>query len=234
MPEFELNSDFQPTGDQPEAIMQLVNGLENGQRLQTLLGATGTGKTYTIANVIERVQKPTLVIAHNKTLAAQLYSEFREFFPKNAISFFVSYYDYYQPEAYVPRHDLYIEKEVDQDKRQQEIRYGPAKEAHKHAYIIANRILMGGRVDADRDCYEIGKEQGEGGNRDRESNAVTDHPVDGLFVRDFENGWVVYNRSGSTQSISFEENVSALTNEKIATSHEVSNYDGDIFLKVVE
>jgi excinuclease ABC subunit B len=113
MPEFKLESDFQPTGDQPDAIKSLVSGLESNQHYQTLLGATGTGKTFTIAQVIEATQRPTLVIAHNKTLAAQLYSEFREFFPKNAVSYFVSYYDYYQPEAYVPRHDLYIEKETD-------------------------------------------------------------------------------------------------------------------------
>ncbi|MDX1662258.1 MAG: excinuclease ABC subunit UvrB [Candidatus Promineifilaceae bacterium] len=112
MPNFELVSDFQPTGDQPTAIVELVDGVESGQRFQTLLGATGTGKTYTAAKVIEATGKPTLVIAHNKTLAAQLYSEFKEFFPNNAVSYFVSYYDYYQPEAYVPRHDLYIEKET--------------------------------------------------------------------------------------------------------------------------
>lgn len=112
MPKFQIASDYQPTGDQPEAIHQLINSIEDGQRFQTLLGATGTGKTFTIANVIQLTQRPTLVIAHNKTLAAQLYSEFREFFPKNAVSYFVSYYDYYQPEAYVPRHDLYIEKET--------------------------------------------------------------------------------------------------------------------------
>jgi excinuclease ABC subunit B len=112
MPEFDLHSPFQPMGDQPQAITSLVEGLERGDRYQTLLGATGTGKTYTIANVIQETQRPTLVLAHNKTLAAQLYSEFREFFPNNAVSYFVSYYDYYQPEAYVPRHDLYIEKET--------------------------------------------------------------------------------------------------------------------------
>jgi excinuclease ABC subunit B len=112
MPEFKLVSPFQPTGDQPQAIAKLTEGLNAGHRYQTLLGATGTGKTYAIAKVIENVQKPTLVIAHNKTLAAQLYSEFREFFPHNAVSYFVSYYDYYQPEAYVPRHDLFIEKET--------------------------------------------------------------------------------------------------------------------------
>jgi excinuclease ABC subunit B len=113
MPDLQLVSDFQPTGDQPEAIERLVAGLDDGHKFQTLLGATGTGKTYTIAKVIEATQRPALVIAHNKTLAAQLYSEFRDFFPNNAVSYFVSYYDYYQPEAYVPRHDLYIEKETD-------------------------------------------------------------------------------------------------------------------------
>ncbi|MFW6068428.1 MAG: DEAD/DEAH box helicase family protein, partial [Chloroflexota bacterium] len=112
MRRFELVSDFQPTGDQPQAIEELVRGIDDGHQCQTLLGATGTGKTFTVAEVIERVQKPTLVIAHNKTLAAQLYSEFKDFFPNNAVSYFVSYYDYYQPEAYVPRHDLYIEKET--------------------------------------------------------------------------------------------------------------------------
>ncbi len=113
MPEFKLRSVYQPTGDQPEAIEQLVAGLEKGNRHQVLLGATGTGKTFTIANVIARVQRPTLILAHNKTLAAQLYAEFKDFFPENAVEYFVSYYDYYQPEAYVPRHDLYIEKETE-------------------------------------------------------------------------------------------------------------------------
>jgi excinuclease ABC subunit B len=113
MQRFELVSDFQPLGDQPEAITKLVQGLEDGNQYQTLLGATGTGKTFTIAQVVQEVQRPTLVIAHNKTLAAQLYSEFRDFFPNNAVSYFVSYYDYYQPEAYVPRHDLFIEKETE-------------------------------------------------------------------------------------------------------------------------
>ena len=113
MPDFHLRSDFQPTGDQPQAIEQLVTGLKRGDKHQVLLGATGTGKTYTIANVVVQVQKPTLVMAHNKTLAAQLYAEFKDFFPDNAVEYFVSYYDYYQPEAYVARHDLYIEKETD-------------------------------------------------------------------------------------------------------------------------
>ncbi|MEN6393801.1 MAG: DEAD/DEAH box helicase family protein, partial [Anaerolineaceae bacterium] len=111
--DFKLVAPYKPTGDQPEAIDQLVDGIQKGYRNQVLLGATGTGKTFTIAAVIEKIQKPTLVMAHNKTLAAQLYAEFKEFFPENAVEYFVSYYDYYQPEAYVPRRDLYIEKDSD-------------------------------------------------------------------------------------------------------------------------
>src|SRR5256886_444541 len=111
MPEFKVEAPFQPTGDQPEAIDQLAEGLANGAKMQTLLGVTGSGKTYTVAKIIERVQKPTLVLAPNKTLAAQLFSEYKEFFPNNAVEYFVSYYDYYQPEAYIPRTDTYVEKE---------------------------------------------------------------------------------------------------------------------------
>ena len=112
MPEFKLVSDFQPTGDQPTAIEKLLEGIRQGYKHQTLLGATATGKTYVMAQIIEQVQRATLVMCHNKTLAAQLYAEFREFFPHNAVEYFVSYYDYYQPEAYMPRHDLYIEKDA--------------------------------------------------------------------------------------------------------------------------
>ncbi|CUH93611.1 excinuclease ABC subunit UvrB [Herbinix luporum] len=108
---FKLVSDFAPTGDQPEAISTLVEGFKSGNQCQTLLGVTGSGKTFTMANIIEQIQKPTLIIAHNKTLAAQLYGEFKEFFPENAVEYFVSYYDYYQPEAYVPSTDTYIEKD---------------------------------------------------------------------------------------------------------------------------
>ena len=109
--EFKLNAEFAPTGDQPEAIKALVEGFQSGNQCQTLLGVTGSGKTFTMANVIQQIQKPTLIIAHNKTLAAQLYGEFKEFFPENAVEYFVSYYDYYQPEAYVPSTDTYIEKD---------------------------------------------------------------------------------------------------------------------------
>ncbi len=109
---FKLQSAYTPAGDQPQAIDQLTQGLYDGERYQTLLGVTGSGKTFTIANVIQNVQKPTLVLTHNKTLVAQLYGEFKQFFPDNAVGYFVSYYDYYQPEAYMPVSDTYIEKDL--------------------------------------------------------------------------------------------------------------------------
>ncbi len=112
MPNFELIADYKPTGDQPEAIRQLTQGVLDGVPAQTLLGVTGSGKTYTIANVIKNINKPTLVLSHNKTLAAQLYGEFKSFFPNNAVEYYVSYYDYYQPEAYIPSTDTYIEKDL--------------------------------------------------------------------------------------------------------------------------
>ena len=111
--QFKLKSQFQPTGDQPTAIEKLTNSIQKGNDHQVLLGVTGSGKTFTMANVIQNIQKPTLIVSHNKTLAAQLYQEFRDFFPENAVSYFVSYYDYYQPEAYVPTTDTYIEKEAE-------------------------------------------------------------------------------------------------------------------------
>ncbi|MBA3985798.1 MAG: DEAD/DEAH box helicase family protein, partial [Flavobacteriales bacterium] len=109
---FKIVSDFKPSGDQPEAIDSLVKGLRSGEKYQTLLGVTGSGKTFTMANVMQAVQKPTLVLAHNKTLAAQLYSEFKQVFPENAVEYFVSYYDYYQPEAYIPSSGTFIEKDL--------------------------------------------------------------------------------------------------------------------------
>ena len=112
MKDFELISQYNPTGDQPEAIRQLTNGILNGEQAQVLLGVTGSGKTFTIANVIKNIGKPTLILSHNKTLAAQLYQEFKSFFPNNAVEYYVSYYDYYQPEAYIPSTGKYIEKEL--------------------------------------------------------------------------------------------------------------------------
>src|SRR6195256_3634920 len=110
--DFKLQAPFEPAGDQPEAIRALIDGLTRERKEQVLMGVTGSGKTFTMANVIQAVQKPTLVLSHNKTLAAQLYGEFKEFFPHNAVNYFVSYYDYYQPEAYIPQRDIYIEKDA--------------------------------------------------------------------------------------------------------------------------
>ena len=120
---FNLVSKFKPSGDQPQAIEKLVQGIEEGKKEQVLLGATGTGKTFTIANVIEKTNKPTLVLAHNKTLAGQLYSELKEIFPENRVEYFVSYYDYYQPEAYVPSSDTYIEKDSSINEEIDELRH---------------------------------------------------------------------------------------------------------------
>ena len=133
--EFKVVSDYKPTGDQPEAIRQLAEGIDNGERFQTLLGVTGSGKTFTMANVVERVQKPTLVLSHNKTLAAQLYGEFKQFFPENAVEYFVSYYDYYQPEAYIPTTDTYIEKDLSINKDIEKLR------------LSATSALLSGRRD---------------------------------------------------------------------------------------
>src|SRR6202022_2847687 len=110
MPEFKVEAPFVPTGDQKGAITKFTDGIQKGYEKQTLLGVTGSGKTFTVARIVEQIQKPTLVLAPNKTLAAQLYSEYKEFFPNNAVEYFVSYYDYYQPEAFIPRTDTYVEK----------------------------------------------------------------------------------------------------------------------------
>ena len=127
MPEFEIVADFKPMGDQPQAIENAVSGLNDGLRHQTLIGVTGSGKTFTMACIVEKVQRPTLVIAHNKTLAAQLATEFKEFFPNNAVEYFVSYYDYYQPEAYVPRSDTYIEKDADVNEELDKLRHAATR-----------------------------------------------------------------------------------------------------------
>lgn len=132
---FHLQSDYQPTGDQPQAIAKIVEGIENGQKYQTLLGVTGSGKTFTIANVINQVQRPTLILAHNKTLAAQLYMEFKEFFPDNAVEYFVSYYDYYQPEAYIASTGTYIEKDLSINEEVEKLR------------LAATASLLSGRRD---------------------------------------------------------------------------------------
>src|ERR1700694_3857835 len=134
---FKLRSDYKPQGDQPRAIAELTAGLKRGDRNQTLLGVTGSGKTFSIANVIHEVQRPTLVIAHNKTLAGQLYGEFKELFPDNAVEFFVSYYDYYQPEAYVPSSDTYIEKDSSINDEIDRLRH-----AATHSLLTRNDVLI--------------------------------------------------------------------------------------------
>ncbi len=153
---FDLHAPYEPTGDQPKAIAELVEGIHKGYQHQVLLGATGTGKTFTVANVIQQVQLPTLVMAHNKTLAAQLYAEFKEFFPNNAVEFFVSYYDYYQPEAYVPRRDLYIEKETDINEEIDRLRL-----AATTALMSRKDVIIVASVSA---IYGLGDPEAYGGN----------------------------------------------------------------------
>ena len=140
MPQFEIVSDFKMTGDQPQAVDKLVEGINKGFKQQTLLGVTGSGKTFTMANIVEKVQRPTLVMCHNKTLAAQLYSEFKEFFPNNAVEYFVSYYDYYQPEAYIPRTDTYIEKESEINEEIDKLRHAATKSlfSRRDTLIVAS------------------------------------------------------------------------------------------------
>jgi excinuclease ABC subunit B len=184
--EFKVVSDFQPTGDQPEAIRQLVKGINDRVVNQTLLGATGTGKTFTIAKVVEAVQRPTLVMAHNKTLAAQLYSEFRQFFPNNAVEYFVSYYDYYQPEAYIPRTDTYIEKDASINEEIDRLRLAATQAlfSRRDVLIVASVSAIYGLGDP----VEYGKvvvnlRQGEVRKRDR----VLRHLVDVYYDRnDYE------------------------------------------------
>ena len=146
---YRLHQPFPPAGDQPVAIGQLVEGVEDGLSFQTLLGVTGSGKTYTIANVIQQVQKPTLVMAHNKTLAAQLYGEFKAFFPNNAVEYFVSYYDYYQPEAYVPSSDTYIEKDASINEHIEQMRLSATKALleRKDVIIVATVSAIYGLGD---------------------------------------------------------------------------------------
>src|SRR5690242_9959456 len=140
MSKFKIKSEYGPAGDQPEAIKKLTEGVEKGLKKQTLFGVTGSGKTFTVANVIEKVQKPTLVIAHNKTLAAQLAQEYKEFFPENAVHYFVSYYDYYQPEAYISATDTYIEKEAQINEEIERLRHASTQAllTRKDVIIVAS------------------------------------------------------------------------------------------------
>ena len=183
---FKLVSDFKPTGDQPQAIQALTDGLRRGDKFQELLGVTGSGKTFTMANVIANLQKPTLVISHNKTLAAQLYQEFRDFFPGNAVSFFVSYYDYYQPEAYIPQTDTYIEKETDINEEIDKLRLQTTTHlmTRKDVIVVASVSCIyniGSPVEYGR--YILKLSQGEEIDR----NLVMEHLIDLRYTRsDYE------------------------------------------------
>jgi len=177
MSSFQLKSKYEPRGDQPAAIAQLTQGLKNGLRDQTLLGVTGSGKTFTMANLIQNVQKPTLVLSHNKTLAAQLYEEFRRFFPDNAVHYFVSYFDYYQPEAYIPRSDTYIEKDSQINEEIDRLRHAAtdALLTRKDVIIVASvSCIYGiGSVD-DYNGLSITIEVGERRVRDKLLRQLTD------------------------------------------------------------
>jgi len=177
MPQFEIVSDFGMTGDQPEAVDKLVAGLEQGMEKQTLLGVTGSGKTFTMANIVQRVQRPALVICHNKTLAAQLYSEFREFLPYNAVEYFVSYYDYYQPEAYVPRTDTYIEKEADINEEIDKLRHAATRALfeRRDVLIVASVSCIYGLGEPEEyRSFVLDLKKGETYNRQRLLHKLVD------------------------------------------------------------
>jgi len=174
---FQLVSDFQMTGDQPQAVSKLVDGLAQGYKKQTLLGVTGSGKTFTMANVIAKVQRPTLVICHNKTLAAQLYAEFKEFFPQNAVEYFVSYYDYYQPEAYVPQQDLYIEKDADINEEIDKLRHAATQAlfSRRDTLIVASVSCIYGLGDPEEyKSFVLNLEKGRAQNRQQVLHQLVD------------------------------------------------------------
>jgi excinuclease ABC subunit B len=182
MPALQIVSDLKPTGDQPTAVEKLTDGLQRGLRHQTLLGVTGSGKTFTVANVIERTQRPTLVLAHNKTLAAQLYSEFKEFFPNNAVEYFVSYYDYYQPEAYVPRTDTYIEKDAQINDEIDKLRHAATRAllTRKDVIIVASvSCIYGLGSPSDYEEQVVVLRKGQAVRRDR----VLRHLIDIQYDR---------------------------------------------------
>ncbi|MDA1256810.1 MAG: excinuclease ABC subunit UvrB [Chloroflexi bacterium] len=181
MPDFKIVSDFQPTGDQPQAIDALSKGLDGGLKHQTLLGVTGSGKTFTMAEVVERQQRPTLVIAHNKTLAAQLASEFQEFFPENSVQYFVSYYDYYQPEAYIPRSDTYIEKESDINEEIDRLRHAATRAllTRRDSLIVASvSCIYGLGSPEEYESFVLSLEKGEQTGRNKIVRRLVDMHYD--------------------------------------------------------
>ena len=178
MPKFEVVSEYTPSGDQPEAIEALSRGIEMGLDEQTLLGVTGSGKTFTMAKIIEQVQRPTLVLAHNKTLAAQLCAEFREFFPNNAVEYFVSYYDYYQPEAYIPHTDTFIEKDSAVNEEIDRLRLSalPAGAAGRDRGVLRVLYLRPGRAGGLR-LHDGGPAGGHDHRAGRALKAAGGHPL---------------------------------------------------------
>src|SRR5213078_182298 len=177
MPKFEINPAYRPVADQPKALRELSDGLNDGDRFQSLLGVTGSGKTATMAFTIEQVQRPALVIAHNKPLAAQLCNEFREFFPKNAVEYFVSYYDYYQPEAYVPAQDLYIEKDSSINEEIDRLRHSATSAlfARRDVIIVASVSCIYGLGSPDKyDAQMVLLRKGETADRDEVLRKLVD------------------------------------------------------------
>src|SRR5580704_13413780 len=177
MAAFEIKSDYEPKGDQPAAIAKLTEGLANGEKNQTLLGVTGSGKTFSMANLIQNTQKPTLVLSHNKTLAAQLYGEFRRFFPNNEVHYFVSYFDYYQPEAYIPRSDTYIEKDSYINEEIDRLRHAAtdALLTHRDVIIVASvSCIYGIGSPSDYNDLRVTVNVGERRVRDKFLRHLTD------------------------------------------------------------
>ena len=177
MPPFKIVSDFKMTGDQPEAVVKLVDGLQLGHRCQTLLGVTGSGKTFTMANIVEQVQRPTLVIAHNKTLAAQLATEFKDYFPDNAVEYFVSYYDYYQPEAYIPRTDTYIEKDADINEEIDKLRHAATRAllTRRDVLIVASvSCIYGLGSPEEYQAFRVQLAKGKPARRDKVMRQLVD------------------------------------------------------------
>src|SRR5690349_3415215 len=175
--QFKLSSKYEPKGDQPTAIAQLTKGINEGLQNQTLLGVTGSGKTFTMANIIQNTQKPTLVLSHNKTLAAQLYSEFKNFFPENAVHYFVSYFDYYQPEAYIARSDTYIEKDSQINEEIDRLRHAATDSllSRKDVIIVASvSCIYGIGSVEDYNGLSVSINQGEVRRRDKLLRHLTD------------------------------------------------------------
>ena len=182
MNKFKLVTDMRPKGSQPDAIKKLVEGLKRGEQLQTLLGTTGSGKTYTMAKIIDKIQKPTLVLAHNKTLAAQLFSEFKEFFPENRVEYFVSYYDYYQPESYIPSKDQYIEKDADVNPKIEQMRLAAtASVLSREDTIVVASVSCIYTVGDPTDFMSLGYELRKEFNVDR--SEILEHLVDMQYER---------------------------------------------------